>query len=30
MEINVEENFTLLFDKNNNAAYKALQTLQKE
>ena len=30
MKINVEENFALLFDKNNNAAYKALQTLQKE
>lgn len=30
MEINIEENFTLLFDKNNNAAYKALQILQKE
>ncbi len=29
MEINVEDNFTLLFDKNNNTAYKALQTLQK-
>lgn len=30
MKINIEENFALLFDKNNNAAYKALQTLQKE
>ena len=30
MEINVEDNFTLLFDKNNNTAYKALQMLQKE
>ncbi|MEY8428178.1 SufBD protein [Lachnospiraceae bacterium 46-15] len=30
MEINVEDNFTLLFDKNNNTAYKALQALQKE
>lgn len=30
MEINVEDNFTLLFDKNNNIAYKALQELQKE
>lgn len=30
MEINIEENFTLLFDKDNNAAYKALQILQKE
>ena len=30
MEINVEDNFTLLFDKNNNTAYKALQILQKE
>jgi hypothetical protein len=30
MEINVEDNFTQLFDKNNNTAYKALQTLQKE
>lgn len=30
MEINVEDNFLLLFDKNNNMAYKALQVLQKE
>ena len=30
MEINVEDNFALLFDKNNNIAYKALQELQKE
>ena len=30
MEINVEDNFTLLFDKNNNTAYRALQALQKE
>ena len=30
MEINIEDNFTLLFDKNNNTAYKALQALQKE
>ena len=30
MEINVEDNFRLLFDKNNNIAYKALQELQKE
>ena len=30
MKINVEENFALLFDKNNNTAYKALQALQKE
>lgn len=30
MEMNVEDNFTLLFDRNNNTAYKALQTLQKE
>ena len=29
MEINIEDNFTLLFDKNNNTAYKALQELQK-
>ncbi len=29
MEINITDNFTLLFDKNNNVAYKALQTLQK-
>ena len=30
MEINIEDNFALLFDKNNNTAYKALQMLQKE
>ena len=30
MEINVKDNFELLFDKNNNIAYKALQELQKE
>ena len=30
MEINIEDNFSRLFDKNNNMAYKALQTLQKE
>lgn len=30
MEINVEDNFKLLFEKNNNMAYKALQMLQKE
>lgn len=30
MKINVEENFALLFDKNNSTAYKALQALQKE
>lgn len=30
MEINIEDNFALLFDKNNNIAYKALQELQKE
>ena len=29
MKINVADNFKLLFDKNNNVAYKALQTLQK-
>lgn len=29
MEIKVADNFSLLFDKNNNVAYKALQTLQK-
>lgn len=28
MEINIEDNFALLFDKNNNIAYKALQELQ--
>ena len=27
---NIEETFELLFDKNNNVAYKALQELQKE
>ena len=30
MEINVKGNFKLLFDRNNNTAYKALQVLQKE
>lgn len=30
MRINVAETFELLFDKNNNAAYKALQMLQEE
>ena len=30
MEINIEDSFWLLFDKNNNTAYKALQMLQKE
>lgn len=30
MPINIEETFELLFDKNNNTAYKALQELQKE
>lgn len=30
MAINVGENIALLFDKNNNIAYKALQALQKE
>lgn len=30
MEINVGDIFTLLFDRNNNTAYKALQTLEKE
>ncbi len=30
MEIKIEDNFSLLFDKNNNTAYKALQMLQKE
>ena len=30
MEINVVDNFWLLFEKNSNAAYKALQMLQKE
>ena len=30
MKINIEENLALLFDKNNNIAYKALQALQKE
>jgi hypothetical protein len=30
VEINVVDNFRLLFEKNNNTAYKALQILQKE
>lgn len=30
MSINIAETFELLFDKNNNTAYKALQNLQKE
>ena len=30
MEMNIEDNFALLFDKNNNIAYKALEELQKE
>lgn len=30
MPVNIEETFELLFDKNNNTAYKALQELQKE
>ncbi len=30
MKINIEDNFNLLFDKNNSTAYKALQALQKE
>lgn len=30
MPINIAETFELLFDKNNNVAYKALQELQKE
>lgn len=30
MPFNIEETFELLFDKNNNVAYKALQKLQKE
>ncbi len=30
MSINIAETFKLLFDKNNNVAYKALQELQKE
>ena len=30
MSINIAETFELLFDKNNNVAYKALQILQKE
>ncbi len=29
MEMNIEDNFALLFDKNNNIAYKALYELQK-
>ena len=30
MSVNIAETFELLFDKNNNAAYKALQELQKQ
>ena len=30
MALNIAETFELLFDKNNNVAYKALQNLQKE
>ncbi|MFR8172553.1 MAG: hypothetical protein ACLU9Q_17230 [Marvinbryantia sp.] len=30
MPLNIAETFELLFDKNNNTAYKALQELQKE
>ncbi len=30
MPLNTTETFELLFDKNNNVAYKALQKLQKE
>ena len=30
MSVNITETFELLFDKNNNVAYKALQLLQKE
>lgn len=30
MSLNIAETFELLFDKNNNTAYKALQKLQKE
>ena len=30
MSVNIAETFELLFDKNNNVAYKALQLLQKE
>ena len=30
MPLNIAETFELLFDKNNNVAYKALQELQKE
>lgn len=30
MPVNIAETFELLFDKNNNVAYKALQELQKE
>ena len=30
VSINIAETFELLFDKNNNVAYKALQILQKE
>lgn len=29
MQVNIAETFKLLFDKNNNIAYKALQELQK-
>lgn len=29
VEINIEDNFELLLDKNSNIAYKALQELQK-
>ena len=30
MQVNIAETFKLLFDKNNNIAYKTLQELQKE
>ena len=30
MSVNIAETFQLLFNKNNNVAYKALQTLQKQ
>ena len=30
MALNIAETFELLFDKNNNIAYRALQNLQKE
>lgn len=30
MSVNIAETFELLFNKNNNVAYKALQTLQKQ